>query len=317
MARHLERPPADGHRTALSRRPRILHRPDRDRRHHRRPTDAIGPRAAAGAALLSTGCGFTGGRGCAIVRCRRSVPPIPDAPAVFSIRVPQRRRDVPKSRVLAAGLLMAALVIGVAVPRRRRPGDRQEPSEEAAGGAGRRHPGARPDRDGAELAEQRLQAANSRLGYVRDDLAAARRALSGHVSSSTRRAAPARCRGSSAAAPTSWSAGSSSRPSSRRARSRPWPTPRWPSTATRPPSRTSRRPWRRWPGSRPGPRRRWPSSSRDFEKAKQVADKLAGFNTTHLVNGRFVSCPVSKPYSFVDSGAPPALAAGPTRGPTS
>ena len=57
--------------------------------------------------------------------------------------------------------------------------------------------------------------------------------------------------------------------------------------------------------------------SRDFEKAKQVADKLAGFNTTHLVNGRFVSCPVSKPYSFVDSGAPPAPAAGPTRGPTS
>ena len=42
--------------------------------------------------------------------------------------------------------------------------------------------------------------------------------------------------------------------------------------------------------------------SRDFEKAKQVADKLAGFNTTHLVNGRFVSCPVSKPYSFVDLG---------------
>ena len=41
--------------------------------------------------------------------------------------------------------------------------------------------------------------------------------------------------------------------------------------------------------------------SRNFEKAKQVADKLAGFNTTHLVNGRFVSCPVSKPYSFIDS----------------
>ena len=33
------------------------------------------------------------------------------------------------------------------------------------------------------FAEQRLQAANGRLGYVRDDLAAARRALSGHVSS--------------------------------------------------------------------------------------------------------------------------------------
>jgi len=45
--------------------------------------------------------------------------------------------------------------------------------------------------------------------------------------------------------------------------------------------------------------------TRTFEKTKQTADKLAGFNTTHLVNGRFVSCPVSKPYSFVDSwGAP-------------
>jgi len=41
--------------------------------------------------------------------------------------------------------------------------------------------------------------------------------------------------------------------------------------------------------------------TRTFEKAKQVADKLAGFNTTHLVNGRWTSCPVSKPYSFVDS----------------
>jgi murein DD-endopeptidase MepM/ murein hydrolase activator NlpD len=45
--------------------------------------------------------------------------------------------------------------------------------------------------------------------------------------------------------------------------------------------------------------------TRTFEKAKQVADKLAGFNATHLVNGRWTSCPVSKPFSFVDSwGAP-------------
>jgi peptidoglycan LD-endopeptidase LytH len=41
--------------------------------------------------------------------------------------------------------------------------------------------------------------------------------------------------------------------------------------------------------------------TRTFEKAKQVADKLAGFNATHLVNGRWESCPVSKPYSYVDS----------------
>jgi peptidoglycan LD-endopeptidase LytH len=38
-----------------------------------------------------------------------------------------------------------------------------------------------------------------------------------------------------------------------------------------------------------------------FEKAKQVTDKLAGFNKTVLVGGRFVSCPVSPPYSFIDS----------------
>jgi len=38
-----------------------------------------------------------------------------------------------------------------------------------------------------------------------------------------------------------------------------------------------------------------------FEKAKQVTDKLAGFNKTVLVGGRFVSCPVSPPFSFVDT----------------
>ena len=38
-----------------------------------------------------------------------------------------------------------------------------------------------------------------------------------------------------------------------------------------------------------------------FEKAKQVADRLAGFNKTVLVDGRFVSCPVSPPFSFVDT----------------
>ena len=38
-----------------------------------------------------------------------------------------------------------------------------------------------------------------------------------------------------------------------------------------------------------------------FEKAKQTADKLAGFNKTVLLGGRFVSCPVSPPYSFTDT----------------
>jgi murein DD-endopeptidase MepM/ murein hydrolase activator NlpD len=41
--------------------------------------------------------------------------------------------------------------------------------------------------------------------------------------------------------------------------------------------------------------------ARSFEKAKQVADKLAGFNKTHLYNGRWISCPASAPYSYIDT----------------
>ena len=45
--------------------------------------------------------------------------------------------------------------------------------------------------------------------------------------------------------------------------------------------------------------------ARSFEQAKQVADKLAGFNKTVLVGGRFFSCPLSPPYSYADTwGAP-------------
>jgi murein DD-endopeptidase MepM/ murein hydrolase activator NlpD len=45
--------------------------------------------------------------------------------------------------------------------------------------------------------------------------------------------------------------------------------------------------------------------SRTFEKAKQVTDKLGGFNKTVLVGGTFYSCPLSPPYSFTDTwGAP-------------
>jgi murein DD-endopeptidase MepM/ murein hydrolase activator NlpD len=41
--------------------------------------------------------------------------------------------------------------------------------------------------------------------------------------------------------------------------------------------------------------------SRAFQAAKQVTDKLLGFNKTVLYRGRFYSCPVSPPYSFIDS----------------
>ena len=38
-----------------------------------------------------------------------------------------------------------------------------------------------------------------------------------------------------------------------------------------------------------------------FQAAKQVVDKLQGFNKTVLYRGRFYSCPVSAPYSYIDS----------------
>jgi murein DD-endopeptidase MepM/ murein hydrolase activator NlpD len=38
-----------------------------------------------------------------------------------------------------------------------------------------------------------------------------------------------------------------------------------------------------------------------FQAAKQVVDKLEGFNKTLLYRGRFYSCPVSAPYTFIDS----------------
>ena len=41
--------------------------------------------------------------------------------------------------------------------------------------------------------------------------------------------------------------------------------------------------------------------AKGFEKAKQFADKLAGFNKTTLYNGRWISCPASPPYSYTDT----------------
>jgi murein DD-endopeptidase MepM/ murein hydrolase activator NlpD len=38
-----------------------------------------------------------------------------------------------------------------------------------------------------------------------------------------------------------------------------------------------------------------------FQQAKQFVDKLEGFNKTVLYRGRFYSCPVSPPYTYIDS----------------
>jgi murein DD-endopeptidase MepM/ murein hydrolase activator NlpD len=38
-----------------------------------------------------------------------------------------------------------------------------------------------------------------------------------------------------------------------------------------------------------------------FEAAKQLTDRLSGFGRTVLVDGRFVACPVSPPYSYTDT----------------
>jgi peptidoglycan LD-endopeptidase LytH len=213
---------------------------------------------------------------------------------------------VPKSRIIAAGLIMAALVIGVAVPGGAddlaTAKSRQKKMQAALDEATRELDQIETEQS---FAEQRLQAANSRLGSVRDDLAAARRALSGHVSSlykaggtrplsgilassadvvvsrvefetilqegQVEAVADAKVAYDSYEAAIADVKAAMAQMTKLEARSK--------VTVAK--------------------------LTRTFEKAKQVADKLAGFNPTHLVNGRWTSCPVSKPYSFVDSwGAP-------------
>jgi murein DD-endopeptidase MepM/ murein hydrolase activator NlpD len=209
---------------------------------------------------------------------------------------------VPKSRGIAVGLLLAALVIGVAAPGGAddlaTAKSRQKKMQAALDDATRELDQIETEQS---FAEQRLQAANSRLGYVRDDLAAARRALSGHVSSlykaggtrplsgilassadvvvsrvefetilqegQVEAVADAKVAYDSYEAAIKDVKAAMAQQSKLEARSK--------ATVAK--------------------------LTRTFEKAKQVADKLAGFNPTHLVNGRFESCPVSKPYSYVDS----------------
>ena len=207
-----------------------------------------------------------------------------------------------RSRVIAAGLIMVALVIGVAVPggaddlatakgrQKKLQAQLDDATRELSQIESERH-----------FAEQRLQAANSRLGFVRDDLARARRALSSHMASlykaggtrplsgilgSSAEVVVSRVEfetilqeGQVAAVADAKIAYDSYEAAIRDVKA-----------AMAQMSKLEAR-----------SKATVAKLSSTFEKAKQVADKLAGFNTTHLVNGRFVSCPVSKPYSFVDS----------------
>jgi peptidoglycan LD-endopeptidase LytH len=213
---------------------------------------------------------------------------------------------VPRTRVLAAGLVMAALVVGVAVPGGAddlaTAKSRQKRMQAALDAATRDLNQLESER---HFAEQRLEAANSRLGIVRDDLARARRALSGHVSSlykaggtrplsgilgSSAEVVVSRVEfetilqeGQVAAVADAKVAFDSYEAAIRDVKAAMTQMGKLEARA----EQTVK------------------ELKANFEKAKQVADKLAGFNLTHLVNGRFVSCPVSKPYSFVDSwGAP-------------
>jgi peptidoglycan LD-endopeptidase LytH len=209
---------------------------------------------------------------------------------------------VPRIRVIAAGLFMAALVVGVAVPggaddlatakgrQKRLQAELDSAARELAQIANERH-----------FAAQRLRAARQRLGFVRDDLLKARRALSGHVASLYR---------AGGTRPLSGILGSSAEvvvsriefetimldgqlaavADARVAFDSYEQAINEVNTAMAQMQKLERR-----------AKRTVAKLARNFEKAKQTADHLAGFNKTVLVDGRFVSCPVSPPYSYIDS----------------
>ena len=213
---------------------------------------------------------------------------------------------MPRTRVLAAGLVMAALVIGVAVPggaddlataksrQKRMQGSLDSATRDLSQLESERH-----------FAEQRLQAATGRLGSVRDDLAQARRALSGHVSSLYK---------AGGTRPLSGILGSSAEVVVSRVE---FETilqegqvaavadAKVAFDSYEAAIRDVKAAMTQMDKLEARAKQTVDKLSANFEKAKQVADKLAGFNTTHLIDGRWVSCPVSKPFSFVDSwGAP-------------
>jgi peptidoglycan LD-endopeptidase LytH len=209
---------------------------------------------------------------------------------------------VSRSRVIAAGLVMVALVLGVAVPG---------VADDLASATSRQKKlQAQLDDATAELAqieteqgfaEQRLQAANSRLGFVRDDLAKARRTLSSHMASLYK---------AGGTRPLSGILGSSAEVVVSRVefetilqegQVEAVADAKIAFDSYEAAIRDVKAAMEQMSKLEARSKATVAKLTRTFEKAKQVADHLAGFNITHLVNGRWESCPVSKPYSFVDS----------------
>jgi murein DD-endopeptidase MepM/ murein hydrolase activator NlpD len=209
---------------------------------------------------------------------------------------------VPRTRVIAATLLMAALVVGVAVPggaddlataksrQQRLQAKLDAATKELAQIGNERH-----------WAAQRLDAARQRLGFVRDDLQKARQALGGHVASLYR---------AGGTRPLSGILGSSAEVVVSRIEFETIMLDG--QLAAVDDARVAFDSYEQAIGEVNAAMAQMQKLERrakktvaelanGFEKAKQVADRLAGFNTTRLVNGRFVSCPVSRPYSYIDS----------------
>jgi peptidoglycan LD-endopeptidase LytH len=209
---------------------------------------------------------------------------------------------VPRTRVIAAMLLMAALVVGVAVPggaddlataKRRQKllqAKLDAATKELAQIANERH-----------WATQRLGAARQRLGFVHDDLLKARQALGGHVASLYR---------AGGTRPLSGILGSSAEVVVSRIEFETIMLDG--QLAAVDDARVAFDSYEQAIGEVNAAMAQMQKLERrakktvaelgkTFEKAKQFADKLAGFNKTVLVGGRFVSCPVSPPYSYIDS----------------
>jgi peptidoglycan LD-endopeptidase LytH len=209
---------------------------------------------------------------------------------------------VPRTRVIAAALVMAALVIGVAAPG--------GADDLATAKSRQKRLQAKLDAATRELAQienerhwatQRLGAARQRLGFVRDDLLRARQALGGHVASLYR---------AGGTRPLSGILGSSADVVVSRIEFETIMLDG--QLAAVDDARVAFDSYEQAIGEVNAAMAQMQKLERrakktvaelatGFEKAKQFADKLAGFNKTVLVGGRFVSCPASPPYSYIDS----------------
>jgi peptidoglycan LD-endopeptidase LytH len=211
---------------------------------------------------------------------------------------------LPRHRVVAAGLILAALVVGVALPggagaddlasaksrQKRLQADLDAATKELVQLENERH-----------WAVQRLQAAQSRLGFVKADLQQARRVLGG-AASSLYKAGGTR--------PLSGILGSSAEVVVSRVE---FETimldgqlaavadARVAFDSYEQAIRDVRAAMAQMQQLEQRAKKVVSGLAKNFEKAKQVADKLQGFNKTVLVGGRFVSCPVSPPFSYTDT----------------